>query len=75
VLEQARHAVGVLRQTVDPDLTHTNFVDAAVRRFIYDVENRYRGIGAVIRRIRLRSGGGLGSSDDEPCHGVGLRHQ
>jgi hypothetical protein len=41
VLEQARHAVGVLRQTVDPDLKLMNFVDAAVRRFTDDVENRY----------------------------------
>jgi hypothetical protein len=41
VLEQARHAVGVLSQTVDPDLTLTNVVDAAVRRFIDDVETRY----------------------------------
>jgi hypothetical protein len=46
VLEQARHAVGVLRQTEDPDLTLTNFVDGAVQRLIDDVENRYPGIGA-----------------------------
>jgi hypothetical protein len=39
--ERARQAVGVLRQSEDPELSLMGFVDAAVVRLIVEVETRY----------------------------------